>query len=100
MGKSSCTLSEFERRLFCAKKRVSSECLKPWFLRYRCPYLEWTKEDVMREARKGVTEIRTRGGFTAEAVEYAERFRPRLRLVHRDEIVNPRRRRVSAPVMA
>jgi hypothetical protein len=91
MGKSGCTLSEFERRLFCAKRKVSAECLRPWFLKYRCPYLEWSKEDVRRAAQKVVKEIRTRSAFTSEAVEYAERFRPNLRLVSRDQIVKPRR---------
>lgn len=84
-------MSEFERKLFCAKRRVSEECLRPWFLKYRCPYLEWSKEDVRRAAQKGVKEIRTRSAFTLEAIEYAEKFRPNLRLVSRDQIVKPRR---------
>jgi hypothetical protein len=100
MGRSRCTLTEFERRLFCAKKRVNNECLRLWFLGHRCPYQVWTKEDVIKEARRGGREIRTMGGFTEEAIEYAERFRPGLRLVDGDEIVKPRRRRAKAQLTA
>jgi len=96
----SCTLSEFERRLFCAKKRVGKECLRPWFLKRRCPYLVWTKQDIIREARKGTKEIKTMGGFTKEAIEYAERFRPGLRLVNGEEVVKHGRRRASPKVAA
>lgn len=95
-----CKLTLFERRLNCNKKRVSPACLKPWFLGYRCPNLTWTKEDVMREAQKGVSQIVARSGFSEEAVKYAERFRPGLRLKHGDKIVKPMRRRKLAPSIA
>lgn len=96
----SCTLSDFERRLFCAKRRVGDECLRPWFLKRRCPYLKYTKEDVIREARKGVKEIRTMGGFTEEAIEYAKKFRPSLRLINGEDIVKQRKLRASPKVAA
>lgn len=87
-----CILSSFEKRIYCAKKKVSPECLKPWFLGYRCWYLKWSKEDVKREAARGAKEIKTQGGFTDEALRYAERFRPNLRLVNGEITVKPRRR--------
>jgi len=53
-----------------------------------------TKSDVMREAKKGRTEIISKSGFTKEAIKYAERYRPNLRLIDgRGRIVKPRRRR-------
>ncbi len=88
-----CTLTLFEKRLYCGKKKVGPSCLKPWFLGYRCPNLTWTKEDVRREARKGVTQIVSKSGFSKEAVSYAERFRPGLRLKHGDKVVKPMRRK-------
>lgn len=100
MVRGSCTLSDFERRLFCAKRRVGDECLRPWFLKRRCPYLKYTKEDVIREARKGVKEIRTMGGFTEEAIEYAKKFRPGLRLINGEDIIKQRKRRASPKVAA
>lgn len=74
-------------------------CLKPPFLGYRCWYLEWNKEDVMRAARKGVKEIRTFSRFSEEAIRYAERFRPGIRLVQGNNIVKPRRRKARLAVM-
>jgi hypothetical protein len=88
---SSCNLSPVERRLYCAKKRVSKTCLKPWFLGHRCPYLQWSKLDVMREAKKGKTEIISKSGFSEEAIKYAEKYRPYLRLIHGNKTVKPRR---------
>lgn len=88
----SCKLSSLERRLYCTKKRVSKSCLEPRFLGYRCPYLEWSKIDVMREVRKGITKIVAKSGFSEEAIKYAERYRPYLRLIHGDKIVKPRKR--------
>lgn len=93
---SRCILSSFERRLYCFKKKVSNECLEPQFLGYRCPNLVWNKEDVIREAKRGRREIVSRCGFTKEAVVYAEKYRPELRLKHRDEIVKPRRSRKNS----
>lgn len=40
------------------------------------------RADVMREARKGRTEIVSKQGFTQAARDYAKRYRPGLRLVH------------------
>jgi septation ring formation regulator EzrA len=91
--RSSCMLSPFEKRLYCAKKRITKGCLDMPFLHRRCPYLVWTRDDVMVEAKRGSKEIVAWSGFTEKAIQYAERFRPRLRLVHRDETVKPRRRR-------
>lgn len=96
----SCTLTLFEKRLYCGKKRVSPSCLKPWFLGHRCPNLTWTKEDVRRAARKGVTQIVAKSGFSEEAVSYAERYRPGMRLKLGDEVVKPRRRRRAAASVA
>ena len=90
---SSCNLSPFERRLYCARKRVSKACLEPWFLSHHCPYLEWGKLDVMREAQKGITEIISKSGFSEEAIKYAEKYRPYLRLIHGNETVKPRMRK-------
>ncbi len=53
----------------------------------------------MDEARRGTKEIVSWSGFTPNAIEYAERFRPRLRLKHRDEIVKSRRRRRKAALV-
>ncbi|MBC8224463.1 hypothetical protein H8E65_07745, partial [Candidatus Bathyarchaeota archaeon] len=47
------------------------------------------------EAQRGTKEIVSWGGFPPNAIEYAERFRPRLRLKHRDETVKPRRRKAA-----
>jgi hypothetical protein len=91
--RSSCMLSLFEKRLYCAKKRVTKGCLYVPFLRRRCPYLVWNKDDVMEEAKRGAKEINAWSGFTESAIQYADRFRPRLRLVHRDETVKSRRRK-------
>lgn len=88
-----CTLSLFERRLYCAKKRVSKGCLFIPFLDRRCPYLIWTKNDVIKAVKRGSKEIVALSGFTPRAVEYAERFRPQLRLIHRDRVIKPRRRK-------
>ena len=91
--RSSCALTPFERRLYCAKKRITKGCLNLPFLNRRCPYLVWTKDDVIEEAKRGSREIVAWSGFTEKAIQYAERFRPKLRLVHRDKTVKPRRRR-------
>jgi hypothetical protein len=91
--RSSCALTSFEKRLYCAKRRITKECLNLQFLRRRCPYLVWTKDQVVDEARTGRKEIVAWSGFTKKAIQYAERFRPRLRLVHRDKTVKPRRRK-------
>ena len=89
----SCNLSPLEKRIYCAKKRASKSCLEPWFLGYRCPYLEWSKLDIMREAQKGITEIVSKSGFSEEAIKYAERYRPYLRLISGDITIKPRRRK-------
>lgn len=91
--RSSCILSPFEKRLYCAKKRITKGCLYIPFLHRRCPYLVWNKEDEIEEAKRGAKKIVAWSGFTESAIQYAERFRPSLRLVHRDETVKPRRRK-------
>lgn len=58
------------------------ECLKPWFLGYRCWNLELGKEEVKQDTLRGNKEITAQGGFTDEAVKYTERLRPDLKLVH------------------
>jgi hypothetical protein len=98
--RSSCALSSFERRLYCAKKRVTKGCLNLLFLHRRCPYLVWNRDDVMEEAKRGSKEIVAWSGFTEKAVQYAKRFRPRLKLVHRDETVKPRRRKPRVTIIA
>ena len=85
-----CRLNAFERRLYCFKKRTSKYCLKPRILGYRCPNLEWTKEEVIKEVKKGMKEISSPGGFTDEAIKYAERFRPGLRLRQGSRIIKPK----------
>ena len=47
---------------------------------------------VMREAQKGRTEIVSKSGFTEDAIAYAEKYRPGLRLIHGNKTVKPRRR--------
>ena len=94
-----CVLTPFKRRLYCAKKRLDKGCRDLSFIKKRCPHLLWTKENVIDEAKRGTKEIVSWSGFTPNAIEYAERFRPDLRLKHRDEIVKPRRR-IRKPVLA
>lgn len=91
MGLGRCILTPFQKRLYCYKKKVDKECQRPSFLGYRCPNLIWDKEAVIKEARKGVKEIVSISGFTKDAVEYAEKFRPELRLKHRNEIIKSSR---------
>ena len=55
-----------------------------------------SKADVMREARKGRTEIISKSGFTKEAIKYAERYRPYLRLIHGTKVVKPKRKKQKA----
>ncbi len=98
--RSMCALIPFKRRLYCAKKRRDEGCKDLILINKRCPNLLYTKEDVMDEARRGTKEIVSWSGFTPNAIEYAERFRPRLRLKHRDEIVKSRRRRRRAALVA
>jgi septation ring formation regulator EzrA len=98
--RSSCALSPFEKRLYCAKKRITKGCLNLPFIHRRCPYLVWNQDDVMEEAKRGSKEIVAWSGFTKKAIQYAERFRPRLKLVHRDEIVKPRRRKPRVTIIS
>ena len=86
-----CKLTDHEKRIYCAKKRVSKSCLEPWFIKRRCPYLEWNKQDVMKEARKGINEIISKSGFSNDAIKYAEAYRPNLKLIHGDLIIKPER---------
>ncbi len=91
--RSKCVLIPFKRRLYCAKKRLDEGCKDLNLIKKRCPNLRYSKEEVIDEARRGTKEIVSWSGFTPEAIEYAERFRPSLRLKHRDEIVKSRRRK-------
>jgi hypothetical protein len=95
-----CILSPFLRRLYCAKKRINAECRNLSLIKKRCPNLVWTTEDVKEIAQKGTKEIESWSGFTSKAIEYAERFRPNLRLKHKGEIVKPRRRLKKVAVTA
>ena len=93
--RSMCILTPFKRRLYCGKKRRDKECKNLSYINKRCPNLLYTKEDVKDEALRGTKEIVSWSGFTPNAIEYAERFRPSLRLKHRDETVKPRRRKAA-----
>jgi len=95
-----CTLITFKRKLYCAKKRRDEGCKHLLLINKRCPNLLYTKEEVMDEARQGTKEIVSWSGFTPNAIEYAQRFRPSLRLKHRNEIVKARRRRRKAALVA
>jgi hypothetical protein len=97
--RSICVITPFKRRLYCAKKRRDKGCRDLSIIKKRCPHLLWTKENVIEEAKRGTKEIVSWSGFTPNAIEYAERFRPSLRLKHRDETVKPRRRK-RKPVLA
>ena len=90
MNLGKCRLNNFERRLYCFKQKTSKYCLKPSILGYRCPNLEWTKEEVIKEAKKGVNELNSQGGFTKEAIEYVKRFRPNMRLRQGNRIIKKR----------
>jgi len=46
----------------------------------------------MREAQKGKTDIVSKSGFSEEAINYAERYRPYLRLIDGNKTIKPRRR--------
>jgi hypothetical protein len=76
-----CKITAFERRLYCNRKISGKGCLKPSFLRYRCPNLIYEKEDVMKAAKKGIKEIVTPAGFTEEAKRYVKKYRPELQLI-------------------
>ncbi len=95
-----CSLSDFERRLYCARKRAGKFCLNPSFLGHRCPYLKWSKEEVIMEAQKGTKEIRAKSAISQDAIEYAEKFRPELRLVQNGKVVKPRRRRAKVAAVS
>jgi len=85
-----CRLNSFEKRLYCYKQKTSKYCLKPLILGYRCPNLEWTKGEVIKEAKKGVKELSSLGGFADDAIEYVKKFRPNLRLRQGDTIIKKR----------
>jgi len=75
---SKCVLTSFERKLYCSRKKVGESCRNPRFLGRRCPNLICTKDDLIEEAQKGVKEIVSSSGFSKEALEYAEKYRPEL----------------------
>jgi len=87
-----CTLSKYERSLFCAQKKVGGRCQEPKFIGQRCWYLEYGKDELMMKAKRGVKTIVAFSGFSEDAVDYAMRYRPRLRLLHQDTVIKPRRR--------
>lgn len=47
-----------------------------------------TKPEVMEIAKKGISEIESLSGYTKPAVEYAQRYRPDLRLFKRGRPAN------------
>ena len=49
------------------------------------------KSVIMAEARKGRKEIISKKGFEDSAIKYAERYRPGLKLIHRNRIVKGRK---------
>ena len=53
---------------------------------------DWSRplsKDVVKElARKGITEIVSKSGFTEPAVKYVKRYRPYIRLFHGTRRVN------------
>ena len=87
-----CKLSAFEKRLYCGKKRVNHDCTYVSFLKHRCTYLSMSKDDVMKAVKKGIKELNVQGGYSPEAIEYAKKYRPELRLRQGDKIVKPRRK--------
>ena len=87
-----CTLSKYERRIFCAQKKVGENCLKPKFIEQRCWYLKYSKDELKMVAKKGVNKIVAFSGFSDDAVEYAEKYRPKLRLFHKDTVIKQRRK--------
>ena len=87
-----CKLSAFEKRLYCGKKQVNSDCTHVSFLKHRCTYLSMSKDEVRKAVKSGVRDLNVRGGFSVEAIEYAKKYRPELRLRQGKEIVKPRRK--------
>ena len=53
------------------------------------------KAAVKKEVLKGRREIVSKSGFTDQAIEYTERYRPGVRLIHGNTIVKPKRREKS-----
>jgi hypothetical protein len=49
---------------------------EPEFPRPPLPKLIWNKKELMEEAKNGTNEIVSPSGFTKEAFEYAEKYRP------------------------
>ena len=46
------------------------------------------KSEVMKEVKKGRQEITAKSGFTQEAIEYVQRYRPNVKLFHRKKKVS------------
>ena len=90
---SNCKLSAFEKRLYCGKKRVNSDCTYVSFLKHRCTYLTMSKEELIMTLKSGAKELNIQGGFSNDAVEYANRYRPELRLRQGDTIIKSKRAR-------
>ena len=87
-----CKLSAFEKRLYCGKRRVNQDCIHVSFLKHRCTYLSMSKDEVMKAVKSGVKEINVKGGFSADAIEYANKYRPELRLRQGETIIKSRRK--------
>jgi len=87
-----CKLSAFEKRLYCGKKRVNNDCTHVSFLKHRCTYLSMSKDEVMKAVKAGIKEINVKGGFSSDAIEYANKYRPELRLRQGEKIIKPRRK--------
>lgn len=52
-----------------------------------------SKYTVKKLAQKRRTEIISKSGFTKGAIEYAKRYRPNLKLLHRNKVVKQRRKK-------
>jgi len=51
-----------------------------------------TKPELMRLTKKGVKEIESLGGYTRPAIEYAQRYRPDLKLFRKSKPIKKIRR--------
>lgn len=47
-----------------------------------------TKPEVQKSCQNGVTEFESKGGYTKNAVDYVERYRPNIKLIQRGKKVN------------
>jgi hypothetical protein len=49
----------------------------------KCRQTPLTKTQVKEIAKKGISEIVSKSGFTGPAIKYVKRYRPNLKLFHR-----------------